>query len=74
MQLWFTVDVPADRPLLTVQIGFPSQAKSKVNLAYLVLRDPADVEHPLGAGVDEDETVHASRVVGTSKGGTLFIR
>jgi hypothetical protein len=65
MELWFSVEVPADRPLLTVQVGFPPQTKSKINLAYQVFGDPPDTTQPLGSGVDTDETAHASHLAGT---------
>ncbi|HEY3354670.1 MAG TPA: hypothetical protein VGQ83_15565 [Polyangia bacterium] len=76
MQLWFKVDLPADRPLLTVQVGFPPQARSKVNLQYQVFADPVDLQHPLGSGVDQDETPHASRLAGThyiTNPGTYYV-
>ncbi|MBI5479882.1 MAG: hypothetical protein HY906_13540 [Deltaproteobacteria bacterium] len=65
VQRWFYVDLPAGQPLLTVEIMFAPQAKSKINLAYLVLADPPDLEHPVASKTDSVETVHSSHVLGT---------
>jgi hypothetical protein len=65
VQRWFYVDLPAGQPLLTVDIKFPQGAKSKINLAYVILTDPPDTEHPVATKTDAVETVHASHVMGT---------
>ena len=65
VQRWFYVDLPAGQPLLTVDIAFPPQAKSKINLSYLIFADPVDLEHPVASKTDDVETPHASRLLGT---------
>jgi hypothetical protein len=65
VQRWFSVDLPAGQPLLTVDIAFAQQAKSKINLAYLILTDPPDLTKPVASKSDDVETVHASRILGT---------
>jgi len=65
VQRWFWVQVPEGMPLLTVDVGYPAQTKSKINLQYLIFADPVNLEQPLASQTDTVETPHASHVVGT---------
>jgi hypothetical protein len=82
-QLWFKVEVPADKPIFSVDVAFPNGTRSKINLEYEIFAE-ADALSPPDGGpratgkpvTDPLETVHASHVTRSHYlpgGGTYYV-
>lgn len=74
---WYTFTVPADRPLVTIEVGYPSGATTPVELAYDLFA-AADTERPLASVQDRVAGDNRSSISGThfvaAAGGTYHLR